>query len=209
MKLAHIALTVLISSCIANADTLFNNFSAASGHDDYVTANGHAGPLAASFSTGNVSLSLDSVALSLLSVDPSDGGMITVTLNGDSGTSPGTSLYMLGTVNDSSLTTTNSEYDLSVSGVTLAANSRYWIELTDNIGTSSMRWEYAIDNSGIGAANEFYFYGGNVFPDADGGYIMALTGTSGVSAIPEPATFAVTLVGLGLVAGWKRKRFGV
>jgi hypothetical protein len=196
MLTKSLAVLLLASAASLGAATIFDNTSFASGLDDYATSNNHNGPLAASFTNGAGSFLFNDLKVSLLAVVPSDGGFVTVTLDGDSATSPGAVLDTLGTVQDSSLTSSNSLVDFSSFGITLAADTRYWIGISDSLGTSSIRWQYATGNGGVGAANEFYYYGGNVFPDTLGGYLMAISG----SEAPEPATAGIAFLALGILA---------
>jgi hypothetical protein len=197
MLARYLAVLLLSSTVPLGAVTIFDNTAFGAGLDDYATSNGHKGPLAASFTNGASSFLFNNLEMSLLAVVPKDGGSVTVTLRSDSATSPDAVLDTLGTIPDSSLTSSNSFVDFSSFGtITLAASTRYWIEIADSVGTSSISWQYATGNGGLGAGNEFYFYGGNVLPDTYGGYLMAVTG----SEAPEPANAGIAFVGLGILA---------
>jgi len=197
MLAKSLAIVLLASAASLGAATLFDNTAFGSGLDDYATSNNHHGPLAASFTNGAGSFLFNDLKVSLQAVVPNDGGSVNVTLDSDSATSPDAVLDTLGAVLDSSLGSSNSLVDLSSFGtITLAAGSRYWIEISDSKGTSSIRWQYATGNGGIGAANEFYFYDGSTIPDTDGGYMMAISG----SAAPEPANAGMAFLGLGVLA---------
>ncbi|HTW67952.1 MAG TPA: choice-of-anchor R domain-containing protein [Bryobacteraceae bacterium] len=188
-------LLLMISVAGLDADTIFDNLAYGSGSDDSVAS----GALAASFSTGASAFSFNDLMISLSDPEISDGGSVDVTLYSDTSTTPGSLLDTLGIILDSSLTTTNSSVDLSGFGtISLASDTRYWIELTA-AGTSSAAWQYATPASGgLGTAGEFYYYGGTSYSDADGGFLMSISGTA--SAVPEPRWGGILLLGIAFLA---------
>ena len=87
------------------------------------------------------------------------------------------------------VSTALSAFSAPFSNVPLAANTRYWIELSTSNG--SLEWSYSGANDGIGVANEYNFYAGVVYHNADfTPYQMSIG-----SAVPEPSTWATMLVG--------------
>jgi hypothetical protein len=198
----------------AGTITLYNNLSATSGGADFVAANPPSnpnnvaqGPLADSFSTGASAVNLSDVKL-LLGLFPNGTttGSITVTLNSDSSTSPGAVLTTIGTINDSSLSSTLGVVDLATS-FSLAANTRYWIELSTS-NNSSAQWSWSNDTSGVGVANEFFFNEHGAAPNSNGPYQMEVTAQTATTGVPEPST--LTLLGIGSLSllgyGWRRRK---
>ena len=116
----------------AHAGVVYDNLSAPFGGDGNL-----ANPVqdsADSFSTGAAG-TLGDVKLLLLATTPGDGGAITVNLLSDSSTSPGSVIEPLGTISDSSLSTSYSTQDVSgFPPVALSAGTRYWIQLVATTG---------------------------------------------------------------------------
>lgn len=165
------------------------------------------GPAAQSFNTGGIggTVGINYVALDIKATAPGDGGSFIVTLNADSGSNtPGASLLTLGTVLDSSLTTTAQLIKFSGTDlIDLASNTQYWIEATQ-VGASpvtSAQWILATGAvTGPGAAGNFIYKGGVSFADSSSHEPLVMT----VDA-PEPMTLAVLGVGLAGL-GWARRR---
>ena len=135
-----------------------------------------------SFTTTDAA-SLTDVKVSLQDSTPADGGSLSVTLYSDGATSttpphPATSLATLGTISDSSIGTGPTVVDVAVApGVALAANTRYWIELSPSAGTKA-EFDREADGSGTGVGNEFAednFGGGDysVYSNSSGGAFLA------------------------------------
>ncbi len=120
------------------------------------------GPLGTSFSTGTSASSLGSVTLGVFDKTPTDGGTLTFQLlSNASGNVPGTVLEALGTVADSKLGSTDSStYTLSgFNAYQLAANTRYWIEVTGSTGSKALL-AYSDNDSGTGVGTEYLFANG-------------------------------------------------
>jgi hypothetical protein len=180
---------------VARAGTIYDNLPPAvpsAGMDPISTF----GPLADSFSNGAAATLVDLKLL--LNVDiPTDGGTVTVSLlSSDESTSPptpGSVIATLGTINDSSLSTSLSVVDISGLSVALAANTRYWIELSQPNGSAN--WSFAGDASGVGTAGEFFFNQNGPFPNSEGPYQMQINVASGT--IPEPSAVVLGMIGIG------------
>ena len=117
-----------------------------------------ADPWAASFSTGAAAVTLNDVKFGLY-FDASFGGQangkLVVSLDSDSSTAPGTVISALGTITHSALPTIAAgTFDVSgFAPVSLAAHTRYWVELTDSdIG---VQWTATSTVTGPGVASEF------------------------------------------------------
>jgi hypothetical protein len=198
--LAGIALSL---GSVAHAGAIYDNLSATSSYYDpvanYDPSNNDAGfgPLADSFTNGSTATLID--VKFLLSGDPTSGSSTSVDLLSDSSTSPGSVLAHLGTISDSSLSSSPGVIDVSgFAPVVLSANTRYWIQLSSP--DTSAVWYYSYDTSGPGVAGE-YFYGGlGVFPNSDGPFQMQ------VNVVPEPSSVTLGLFGIGTFAVFLRRR---
>jgi hypothetical protein len=210
----------------AGSMTLYDNLALPPGPNGAPIGNGNAGlgvpglgPLADSFSTTTAgTLSDVQLELQLMGVAT---GQITAYLYSDTGApSPGTSLYTLGTIVDSSVSNSGSIIDLSGLSYALAANTRYWIYLADSSapGTpgTSLWWYAEATNAGTGVAGEYNYTAGatpQVIANNDfvqygtGPYQMSVT--INTTAIPEPTS--AVLLGIGfagsvLVVGRVRRQ---
>ena len=178
----------LLGSATANATYLYDNVSVASGGVASAST-GDNGPLADSFSTRSSGYTLTAVDLLVIADNPADGGSFTVSLLSDNSTSPGSTITM-DTFVDSALSTTLGTFYAPFSNVPLAANTRYWIELSTSNG--SLEWSYSQVNNGIGVANEYNFYAGSVSANAAFTPYQMSVG----SAVPERSSWAMMLLGL-------------
>lgn len=205
MELKQILVGLIASATLvagsAQATVLYNNLGAASTGTDPVAG---FGPLADSFSTGASAVSLDTLTL-LVDGNAGSGGSFTVNLLTDNNTSPGAVLAS-GTFSDSVLAGTLTPLTFTCNGCSLAADTRYWIQLADAGGTTT-NWSWSSDISGVGVANEYFANSNGVFANnPNGPYQMEL-----IAGVPEPATWALMLAGLGIIgAGLRmnRRKFG-
>jgi len=199
LVLALAATVVLTLSSVADAGIIYDNISpstgATSGGSASISSSDH-GPLADSFSTGAGFSVLTDLKLLVAATTPTDGDSFNVLLLSDTSTSPGSVLTTLRTVSDSSLTTTLSTVDIILSTpYLLAANTRYWIELSSP--STSGVWSFTTTNVGIGVANEYNFYAGSVSANsAFTPYQMTVT----TSAVPEPSSFGLCAIGIAALA---------
>jgi hypothetical protein len=178
-----------VSEGIAKAGAIYNNLSPAGpgGSSPFF------GPLADSFSTGDSTSNLTDVKVELFRVNAGTGST-TVSLVSDANTSPGTVLATLGSVSDSSAPNNSTVYDFSlVSPFGLAANTRYWIELTPTPSTQLI-WDELSGTSGIGVAGEYSFFNsyGTVPNSAPYGPFQMEVITS--TTVPEPSSLALFFV---------------
>ena len=176
----------------AHADVLYDNLGAVS---DGADPAGFIYGLFDSFSTGGTATTGEKATL-LLSGDPFSGGFFAVGLFSDNAGAPGTLQDINFDVDaDLSIMPTPLTYGFHDP---LAANTRYWIGLG---GLTSAFWSWSLDTSGTGVANEFFANPTGISPNVDGPYQMQVTS----GAVPEPATWAMVLVGLGAAGGMLRR----
>jgi hypothetical protein len=105
------------------------------------------------FFTGTTAVTLASIQFVLSATNTGDGGTIAVNLYSTTGGAPGALVQTLGTINDSSLSTTAQTVTFNVSSSpTLTTGTQYWIEL---LGTgSSASWSYSTAATGTGVSGE-------------------------------------------------------
>ncbi len=202
----------LFGAVKANAVTLFDSITGSNSvATDAVAGDG---PLYASFSTIAGVVSLTEVQVVLSATATTDGGSVNISLWSDNGgPGPGSSLASLGTILDSALSGSATTYTFSGLSQSVAANTRYWIELATS-NQSSALWWYTDNTAGIGVSGEYWLtnYSPGVVPNAGNTNYLPfpyeMTVSASASATPLPAAlplFASGLGGLGLL-GWRRKR---
>lgn len=176
----------------AKADVLFNNLGFAGTGSDPVSS-----VLFDSFSTGAQGVALTSLSFQLSASNPADAGQVGVALFSDQGGAPNTVLRRLGVIADSSLSTTPSILQLAgFTPIALSADTRYWVRLAQLGSTaSSAVWLYDNSSRGTGVATQFSLNTTNVQ-----GVTSNLSGASvylmGSTAVPEPGSIALLMVGL-------------
>ncbi|MGH6992800.1 MAG: choice-of-anchor R domain-containing protein [Caulobacteraceae bacterium] len=194
------ALGALVVTVSAGAATLYDNIGATPYDAEAIEAYG---PLAASFSTSSATTLTGVEVLLYLPEDPA--ATTTVDLLADNSTSPGTLIATLGTIDDSMLNGGDNPVSLATDQA-LAADTRYWIELTSN--DDAISWDYAANPSGPGVAGEYWSDNRGVTQngyDDNGPFQMDLT--AGAAGVPEPATWALMVLGFGAL-GWALRRRG-
>jgi len=110
-----------------------------------------------------------------------------------------------GTANETLGTLDYYTYDVVLSSAfAAAANTQYWLSIVPTIGYPP-QWGWASGTGGDGAAYQDYFGTRSPWPTD-----MAFT-LSGTTGTPEPVSFSLAGIGLGLVglASWKRRKQGV
>jgi hypothetical protein len=178
--------------CQAARGDLYNSLGGASGGTDPTSG---FGPLANSFVTNGTPVALTDVKLLLTNGGDPGHGTVAVSLLGDAHNHPGAVLANLGTINDTSLTSSLSVIDLSVSlPHELAANTRYWIELTGSHSTA--QWSWTMDTSGPGVSRGFFSNRAGVFGPSNGPYQMGIN-----PGTPAPEPSSLLAMGIGGVCG--------
>jgi hypothetical protein len=162
--------------------------------------------LAQSFSTtagGSVGLSEVTLRLDRNGAAQSQEA-IQVNLLGDSSTHPGSLISQLGTIDASLIPlSTFSDFILSIQNVSLAADTRYWIELSDpGFLNSSVAWDTNSPRTRPGAASESSFYPGGV---TQGFAFQMQVVVDPANSVPEPGS--LLLVGTAIAAlGFARRK---
>jgi hypothetical protein len=198
IAIAVIGIASFRSLAPADAAVLYDNLSFASGGSDPAID-----LLYDSFSTGPGGFSVSRIGL-LLTAPTADAG--TFTINVFSGQNfPSAVLFSAGTFSDGLLSTTLSKFYVNFSPESLAASTRYWVELST---TGSVEWGFDADASGIGVAGEFFQNQNGVFSNSNGPYQMQLSDVQ-VSAVPEASSWAMMIlgfVGLAFAARLRARR---
>jgi hypothetical protein len=208
VKRALIALIIAGCLSLCPASVLYDSLGGASSGADLVNGapwpSGH-GPLYNSFSTGASGFSLLDVVV-MVGLRTPTSSSTTVALYSDSGSAtPGSLLAELGQIPDSALSTLGLiQYELVLSSpYTLAANTRYWIQLSAS-GSSAV-WSWTFDSSGTGVASEYTANQGGVLSSQFGPYQMRLSDQASGS-VPEPTSLFVMGGALLALSLLRRKR---
>ncbi len=202
LAFATVAGCILSFVSAVNAGEIYNNLPPVTsiGSFDPVFDDG---PSYNSFSTGSNAELLTDIKM-LLTGTGGTPSQFTVSLLADSSNAPGSLLSTLGTFNDSDkLSLTASVVDVSGGSYALAANTRYWVELSSTAPSppSTVAWNYASSAAGVGVSSEYWAYtpGGvltvSANSDVSTPYQMSVTTSS---AVPEPGTFCQVLTALGV-----------
>ena len=205
-----ICLPAFFSLAHASPITVFDSLPGDNVYTGYTISNlPYYTSVAASFSTLAVgSLMLDNVEVTLLASKPNDGGMLTVGLYADSSTSPGALLDSLGTINDSSLTTSPADYAFPVTPFPLASG-RYWIVISSSNG-SSAAWSMTDIMTGVGVSSGYF---GDPYdkyvPNSNTGYGDPFNQVAFEMQVdgftPEPSTILLGAIGLAMLAAYRRR----
>lgn len=189
---------VFAFACLGNATTIYNNLNSTTNGGDTI------GFLGESFLTGDSAFVIKRVTLKLSAPHPY-GFSFTVSLTG-----PGLAPDTIATLNENSLPTSfgNVPVDLSTP-VTLASNTRYWINVF--AGISHAQWAWSLDQTARGVAGGYSSrdIGPGIFPNTLGAYQMKVSGADDPPAsAAEPGSLFILLVDLsGIGLAWLgRKR---
>jgi hypothetical protein len=184
------------------ADTISSNLSETSAGTE--TASGSTW-LTASFGTGSSSAALEAVTLLLSN---STSGAAEVDLYSDGLLAPGSPIAQL--TSPATYSTALTDTSFSASGITLAANTTYWIVLKASAG--AFDWSWTDDNTGTGigyqgtwgtssnAGGTWFTY--TAFPTQ----FSVTTSDSTVATAPEPDTWMLSAAGFLVGGGVLRKR---
>lgn len=186
----------------AHADTRFNNLTASRDGADPLLSYG---PLADSFSTGAQAGLVLTQVTALLKNDSADiVGDLRVSLHADSAAGPGALLATLGTLSSASVATGDfAAYTFApAGGVKLNANTTYWVEISA-ASPNAIEWSWSQDLSGTGVAGGSNY---NALFGVSANTAFAPYQMSVAVAVPEPATAALMLGGVGLLAAARRRK---
>ena len=207
-----LALAALASTGTAGATVLYSNL--ANPNPSGFAAVSISNYAADSFTTDNNNYLLSDVIVPLKAI-PS-GGQVSVDLFTNNGGTPGTNLKTLGTIFDSSLSTsTFTQETVGGGNFQLTPNTTYFIVLVGiNVTQNDADWEMATTNTATGIT-------GNIAPKfgttADFGQSWSLQTASPnafpfvmqvdvANATPEPGTIFGALAGLAVILGMRRRR---
>ena len=200
-KILAIAAMAMVSSVSAQAGVVLSNMGAtgttntSTNTNTDILANER---VAAGFTTGSTDQILDWVALWTFNNDAP--GTKTVSIFSDVAGSPGTSF---GTSTATIVPATKGRYQFNFSGVTLAANTKYWV-----LPEAGLSWYEVQGNAAPTAQNgsgfsfdgmKDTFNGGTSWNPQTDNYTLAIS-TSNVPPVPEPAlTSLLCLSGIALI----------
>lgn len=200
--LAVAALLTMAAPAAQAATTIYDNLGASQDGADPVQSYG---PLANSFNTGANAGLLSGVSVLLKSGSNELVGNLLVKLLADSGTSPGAELLTLGSLSSASVSTAGfASYSFTpATAFNLAANTTYWVEVLTT-SPLDIEWSWSTDLTSLGVSGQAsYSKELGVLPNsAAGPYQMAVS----VTAVPEPASAALVLVGVALIGGAGARR---
>jgi hypothetical protein len=187
--LAAVAALIAVTDVARGDMVLADNLAATTGGTTTATDGTW---LAASFATNASSYTLSSVTLLLR--QSSATGQARLDLYSDGGLEPGTRLDTL--IAPSSYSSALAATTFTASGLTLAANSTYWLVLEAPSG--SFDWAWTANNTGTGpsfrvAWSESDDAGASWFTTVNFPFQARVS----VNAVPEPASIA--LLGMGVV----------
>lgn len=205
-RLGMAVLTVLalfwINPLTAKADDLSFNLSNTTAGTETATANRG---LTASFGTDASDYNLESVTLLLANTG---AGQAELSIYTDGNLEPGSLVGSL--VSPTSYSSTLAETIFTASGISLSANSTYWVVL--RAASGELAWGWTTDNTGEGvgfqntwgesddAGLSWFTY--DIYPTQ-----MRVSATAATAApVPEPATLALLATGVSMGAGFLRRR---
>jgi len=207
VRITHSGLPVFVALFLAgtsavHADTISSNLLNTSAGTE--TASGSTW-LTASFGTGSSSAALETVTLLLAD---SIAGAPDVDLYSDGLLAPGALIAQL--TSPATFSTALSDTSFTANGVTLAADTTYWIVLEASAG--AFDWSWTDDNTGTGIG-----YQGTWGTSLDGGstwythtvfptQFSVTTSASTAAATPEPSTWVLSAAGFLVGGGVLRKR---
>lgn len=158
--------------------------------------------LASSFGTDSATYRLNSVTLLLQ--NPT-AGLAELDIYSDGGFQPGS---LVGTLaSPTGFSSGLSDETFTTTGITLAANTTYWVVLHALSG--EFDWGYTFDDSGRGAGFQdnwaaSFDSGADWFDEGNSPTQMSVVATA--SAVPEPASAALLLAGLAAPLGLRLRR---
>jgi hypothetical protein len=162
-----------------------------------------------SFSTGTDPVELTSVT-AVFNKYANDSGTTTALLLADAGNAPGALLSTIGTVDNGTLANGSVAATFTpASPYLLAANTRYWVQMTEPTqpGGAGMGWAWSFHTGGTGVAGEYADFNGSVRPTSSfGTYLMRVevdTPTPPpVTSSPAPAGLVLGATGIASLLGY-------
>ena len=185
-------MAALMVATSVGATTIYDNLgNPASGTGSVFNS----GPLYDSFTTPGAADTLNGLELALSGSGAA--GTLTVGLY----SAPGALIATLGTIDETTISSGVHDYVLALSSnPLLAANTRYWIGLSD-LGGASWAWSAG---GGVGVAGEFFASRYGTFPNAYGPFMMKVDYDP--RGLPDAGSTASLLgIAVAALAGLRRK----
>jgi hypothetical protein len=199
----HVISLLAMAACLtmaatgAQATAIYDNLAASQDGADPVQSYG---PLANSFNTGVNAGLLSGVSVLLKSGSSELVGDLQLKLLASNGSAPGAELLSLGSLSSASVSTAGfASYSFApAASFNLSANTTYWVEVLTT-APIDIEWSWSTDLTSLGVAGQAsYSKELGVLPNSLAGpYQMAVS----VAAVPEPASWALVLVGVALIGG--------
>ena len=200
---------VLSASLPTKAATLLSTL----GQSQDTGYNFSGGILASDFNTGSWNSTITGLTIAIAKLNNSD--VVTASLYTDAGGQPGTSLGSFSSINIPGYLSfaTVANYTATTAGISLAANTNYWLGFTintdvgapinNNNGTDSGSLFTTISATQVKQGNN----AGTSYSNVNAGnLIYSLSGTA--TAAPEPSRTLLLLSGLGMVIFRRRRGKG-
>ena len=201
-RIVAIAALAMVSSVSAQAGVALSNMGAAGTTNTSTNTNTDVlatDLLAAGFTTGSTDQVLDWVALWTFNNDTAVNR--TVSIFSDASGSPGTSF---GTSTATNVPGTKGRYQFNFSGVTLAANTKYWVLPGEGLSWYTVQGgtaPTAVNGSGFSFDGmQESFNSGTSWSPLATNYTLAISTSDVPAAVPEPAlTSLLCLSGIALI----------
>ncbi len=213
-KMWLVVVVVCFATTPARAySVIFDSIDPTSNQGAYIDAypsGGAYGPLADSFSTGSQGVVLNELKLRLVFIGPYIPTIVHVDLtdNNSTSTTPGATLVHIGDIDASKYNQEYAVIDFSNIAYQLAAQHRYWIELSTALHGPA--WTLAFAPFSTSVANEFIYEGvpGRSYANSRAGaaVFQMQVSASATAAVPEPSSAVLAVMGgvTATVAALKR-----
>jgi hypothetical protein len=183
--------------------TLFNSLGDAVDNPPIIGTIAGNGGLWASFSTLSSPYLLNDVMVDLQVSAPSSGVLDVELYADDPGVGVGTELDLLGTINDSSLTTSAATYSFTDFDISLNADTRYWIGITSVGNEDTAYWDTTEVLDGPEVSTEYV--GGPGWEDLNAAEDNLYAQSMEIDSTPEPSTILLGVIGIAMLVAFRRR----